>query len=72
MSHFWNDVVAPVVEAAGARPIGEVGTLRVEIGEVMLGWLAPDVELHGEFAAVSTSERRVLIFDQRGIVRCVS
>jgi cephalosporin hydroxylase len=46
MHHFWNDVVAPVIEAAGARRIVEVGALRGENTELMLERLGPDVELH--------------------------
>jgi cephalosporin hydroxylase len=46
MYQFWNDVVAPVIEAAAARRIVEVGALRGENTELMLGRLGPDVELH--------------------------
>jgi cephalosporin hydroxylase/GT2 family glycosyltransferase len=46
MYQFWNDVVAPVIEAAGARRIVEVGALRGENTEQMLERLGPDVELH--------------------------
>jgi cephalosporin hydroxylase/glycosyltransferase involved in cell wall biosynthesis len=46
MYQFWNDVVAPVIEAAGARRIVEVGALRGENTEQMLDRLGPDVELH--------------------------
>ena len=46
MFHFWNDVVAPVIEAAGARRIVEVGALRGENTERMLDRLGADVELH--------------------------
>jgi cephalosporin hydroxylase len=46
MFHFWNDVVAPVIEAADARRIVEVGALRGENTELMLERLGPDVELH--------------------------
>jgi cephalosporin hydroxylase len=46
MYQFWNDVVAPVIEAAGAQRIVEVGALRGEHTEQMLDRLGPDVELH--------------------------
>ena len=46
MYPLWNDVVAPVIEAAGARRIVEVGALRGENTELMLERLGPDVELH--------------------------
>jgi cephalosporin hydroxylase len=46
MYQFWNDVVAPVIDAARARRIVEVGALRGENTEQMLERLGPDVELH--------------------------
>src|SRR5690606_4869052 len=46
MFPFWNDVVAPVIEAVGARRIVEVGALRGENTELMLERLGPDCELH--------------------------
>ena len=46
MHPFWNDVVAPVIEAAAARRIVEVGALRGEHTELLLERLGPDVELH--------------------------
>jgi len=46
MYQFWNDVVAPVIEAAGARRIVEVGALRGENTAQMLERLGDDVELH--------------------------
>jgi cephalosporin hydroxylase len=46
MFPLWNDVVAPVVQAAGARRIIEVGALRGENTELMLEQLGPGVELH--------------------------
>jgi Macrocin-O-methyltransferase (TylF)/Glycosyl transferase family 2 len=46
MFQFWSDVVAPTIEAAGARRIAEVGALRGENTELMLERLGPDVELH--------------------------
>jgi len=46
MYQFWNDVIAPVIEAAGARRIVEVGALRGENTVQMLERLGPDAELH--------------------------
>ena len=46
MFPLWNDVVAPVIDAAGARRIVEVGALRGENTELMLERLGPDIELH--------------------------
>ena len=46
MFPFWHDVVAPVIEAARARRIVEVGALRGENTELMLERLGPEVELH--------------------------
>ena len=46
MYPFWNDVVAPVIEAAEARRIVEVGALRGENTEKMLQRLGPGIELH--------------------------
>jgi cephalosporin hydroxylase len=46
MYQFWNDVVAPAIEAAGARRIVDVGALRGENTEQLLDRLGPDVELH--------------------------
>jgi len=46
MYQLWNDIVAPVIEAAGARRIVEVGALRGENTEQMLERLGPEVELH--------------------------
>jgi hypothetical protein len=46
MFPFWHDVVAPIVEAAGAKRIVEVGALRGDQTELMLERLGPDVELH--------------------------
>jgi cephalosporin hydroxylase len=46
MYQFWNDVVFPVIEAAGARRVVEVGALRGENTDQMLRQLGPDVELH--------------------------
>ena len=46
MFPFWHDVVAPVIEAARARRIVEVGALRGENTELMLERLGPEVQLH--------------------------
>ena len=46
MFPFWPDVVAPVLEAAKARRIVEVGALRGENTELMLERLGPETELH--------------------------
>ena len=46
MFPFWHEVVAPILEAAGARRIVEVGALRGENTELMLDRLGPDTELH--------------------------
>ena len=46
MFPFWHDVVAPVVEAAGAKRIVEIGALRGDQTELMLQRLGADVELH--------------------------
>ncbi len=46
MFPFWKDVVAPILDAARARRIVEVGALRGENTELMLHLLGPDAELH--------------------------
>jgi cephalosporin hydroxylase len=46
MFPFWNDVLAPVIEAAAARRVVEVGALRGENTELLLERLGDDVELH--------------------------
>jgi cephalosporin hydroxylase/predicted O-methyltransferase YrrM len=46
MFPFWQDVVAPILEAAAARRIVEVGALRGENTELMLDRLDPAAELH--------------------------
>jgi hypothetical protein len=46
MFPFWHDVVAPIIEAAGAKRIVEVGALRGDQTELMLERLGPEVELH--------------------------
>jgi cephalosporin hydroxylase len=43
---FWDLVIAPVIEAAGAKTIVEVGALRGETTVRMLDRLGPDTELH--------------------------
>ncbi|MCU1354165.1 MAG: hypothetical protein JWM05_3374 [Acidimicrobiales bacterium] len=46
MFPFWKTVIAPVIRAAGARRIVEIGALRGEMTTLMLDDLGPDVELH--------------------------
>ena len=46
MFPFWEVVIAPVLEAAGARRIVEIGALRGENTELMLDRLGPEAELH--------------------------
>ena len=46
MFPFWHDVVAPVIEAAHARRVVEIGALRGDQTELMLRRLGPDVDLH--------------------------
>jgi Macrocin-O-methyltransferase (TylF)/Methyltransferase domain len=46
MFPFWHNVVAPVIEAAQARRVVEIGALRGDQTELMLQRLGPDVELH--------------------------
>jgi hypothetical protein len=46
MFPFWDDIVAPVIEAVGAKRIVEIGALRGDQTELMLQRLGPDVELH--------------------------
>jgi cephalosporin hydroxylase/GT2 family glycosyltransferase len=46
MYPFWNDVIAPLIEAARPRRIVEVGALRGEHTALMLERLGPGVELH--------------------------
>jgi hypothetical protein len=46
MFPFWHDVVAPVIEAAQARRVVEIGALRGDQTELMFRRLGPDVELH--------------------------
>ncbi|MBV9950863.1 MAG: class I SAM-dependent methyltransferase, partial [Acidimicrobiia bacterium] len=46
MFPFWDTVIAPVLDAAGARRIVEIGALRGENTVLMLEHLGPDTELH--------------------------
>ena len=46
MFPFWENVIAPVVLAAGARRIVEIGALRGENTQLMLDRLGPGTELH--------------------------
>ena len=46
MFPFWEDVIAPVIEAVGARRVIEIGALRGETTVQMLDRLGPDCELH--------------------------
>lgn len=46
MFPFWELVIAPAIEAAGARRIVEIGALRGDTTILMLERLGPDVELH--------------------------
>jgi cephalosporin hydroxylase len=46
MFPFWDDVIAPLIEAAGARRVIEIGALRGETTVRMLHGLGPDCELH--------------------------
>lgn len=46
MYPFWDIALAPVIRAAHPRRVVEVGALRGETTELMLGLLAPDAELH--------------------------
>ncbi len=46
MFPFWEVAIAPVIEAAGARRVVEIGALRGETTVQMLDRLGPDVELH--------------------------
>jgi hypothetical protein len=43
---FWDIAIAPVIEAAGARRVVEIGALRGETTVQMLDGLGSDVELH--------------------------
>jgi cephalosporin hydroxylase len=46
MYPFWDPVVWPLLQAAGARRIVEIGALRGETTALMLERLGPDTELH--------------------------
>lgn len=46
MYPFWETVVAPLIKAADARRIVEIGALRGDTTTLMLDGLAPDSELH--------------------------
>src|SRR5262245_16373268 len=46
MYPFWDLAVWPVIQAAGAERIVEIGALRGSTTELMLGQLGPGVELH--------------------------
>jgi cephalosporin hydroxylase len=43
---FWDDVIAPLIDAVGPRRVVEIGALRGETTVLMLGRLGPDCELH--------------------------
>ena len=46
MFPLWEDVIAPVIDAAGARRVVEIGALRGETTARMLKRLGPECELH--------------------------
>ena len=46
MFPLWDDVIAPVIDAAGARRIVEIGALRGETTARMLKRLGSECELH--------------------------
>ena len=46
MYQLWDDVVAPVIDALGARRVIEIGALRGETTTRMLERLGPECELH--------------------------
>lgn len=46
MFPFWEKVVAPVIEAAGAKKIVEIGALRGETTVLVLDALGPEAEFH--------------------------
>jgi cephalosporin hydroxylase len=46
MFPLWEDVIAPVIDAVGARRIIEIGALRGETTARMLKRLGPECELH--------------------------
>jgi cephalosporin hydroxylase len=46
MFPLWDDVIAPVIDAVGARRVVEIGALRGETTVRMLKSLGPECELH--------------------------
>src|SRR5262245_34921569 len=46
MFPFWDLAIAPVLEAAEAKRVVEVGALRGETTSLMLDRLGPEAELH--------------------------
>ncbi len=46
MFPLWDDVIAPVIDAAGARRVVEIGALRGETTARMLKRLGSECELH--------------------------
>jgi cephalosporin hydroxylase len=46
MYQLWDDIVAPVIDALGARRVIEIGALRGETTKRMLERLGPQCELH--------------------------
>jgi cephalosporin hydroxylase/GT2 family glycosyltransferase len=46
MYQLWDDIVAPVIDAVGARRVIEIGALRGETTTRMLERLGPECELH--------------------------
>lgn len=46
MFPFWDEVVAPVLKAAGVRRLVEIGALRGEQTQLILDRLGPEAELH--------------------------
>ena len=46
MFPFWDVAIAPVLDAAGAKRVVEIGALRGETTVLMLERLGPDAELH--------------------------
>src|SRR5262245_37839427 len=46
MYQLWDDIVAPVIDALGARRVIEIGALRGETTKRMLERLGPACELH--------------------------
>jgi cephalosporin hydroxylase len=46
MFPFWNDVIAPVLEAGGVKRLVEIGALRGENTRQIIETLGPETELH--------------------------